>query len=325
MAKRKYSRNRMSKIEPAVMTITLATPNTSAGATSNNYFDLSQIASIVNRRFYRQGLNWAVAGFKFSSLQTGQINVSKLPNTWVTSNAWEKTFRLWNKQLTDTLEEAGNQSARARFSDFKIYADQTHRSAGVLANLLPKDASGNQALPGEWNPSHIVLPNTAADASGSDVDPTEYTLHMVGNDGAGGKGMIRGYQNSRSYPQSPDPVAPVMSSPNNWMSVMFDDGHANENILDNAQTENDELPYPQTTYPGGATTLPGLQWHDLIQIYPTSISTNVGIVHGKGGNFPCGLVRVDWTPSEVSANLVIQVDLVPGNHRGYLAEPMTEM
>ena len=44
----------------------------------------------------------------------------------------------------------------------------------------------------------------------------------------------------------------------------------------------------------------------------------------KGGNFPCGLVRFDWTP-ETTSNIVIQIDLVPGNHRGYLCEPMTEM
>lgn len=45
----------------------------------------------------------------------------------------------------------------------------------------------------------------------------------------------------------------------------------------------------------------------------------------KGGNFPCGLICVDWTPAGESANIIIQIDMIPGSHRGYLCEPMTEM
>ena len=55
MAKRKSNRKttRTNKIEPSEMTLTFATPSTTAGTTTNNYVDLSQVASLVNRRFYR--------------------------------------------------------------------------------------------------------------------------------------------------------------------------------------------------------------------------------------------------------------------------------
>ena len=53
MAKRNYSKR--SKIEPAVMTLTFATPGSGA---ARSYIDLSQVASLVNRRFYRQGINF---------------------------------------------------------------------------------------------------------------------------------------------------------------------------------------------------------------------------------------------------------------------------
>ena len=79
MAKRSYSR-KGSKIQPAVQTFTFVSEVT--GPT----IDLSQCASLMNRRFYRQGINWAVAGFKFASESPGRITVSKLPNTWVMSN-----------------------------------------------------------------------------------------------------------------------------------------------------------------------------------------------------------------------------------------------
>ena len=63
MAKRKYSAMKRNKIEPSVLTLTFATPGSGA---ARSYIDLSQVASLVNRRFYRQGINWAVAGFKLA-------------------------------------------------------------------------------------------------------------------------------------------------------------------------------------------------------------------------------------------------------------------
>ena len=56
MARRRTSR---SKIQPAVMTMTFASSESGA---STEFIDLSQVASLMNRRFYRQGINWAVAG-----------------------------------------------------------------------------------------------------------------------------------------------------------------------------------------------------------------------------------------------------------------------
>ena len=77
-------------------------------------------------------------------------------------------------------------------------------------------------------------------------------------------------------------------------------------------------------YPGGANQLDGLEWHDTVNIFEANATFGIGTQRMKGGLFPCGLICFDWTPDE-AANLVIQVDLVPGHHRGYLCEPMTEM
>ena len=102
MAKRSYSK-RSKKIEPSVMRLTFTGLNVppAAGGVSGGlaaHIDLSQVASLVNRRFYRQGINWAVAGFKLVSTPgTGSIQMNKLPNTWVMSNAWEKGMLLGRK------------------------------------------------------------------------------------------------------------------------------------------------------------------------------------------------------------------------------------
>jgi hypothetical protein len=104
-------------------------------------------------------LNWAVGSINVftrsvSSLQ-GQILLQKLPDTWVMSNAWEKSFRAWQRMNKEALEEAP--STKPKFLDFKVYADDAHHEVGGDANLLPNNAqvtaagvtTTNVASPGE--------------------------------------------------------------------------------------------------------------------------------------------------------------------------------
>ena len=157
MAKRLYTK-KGNKIQPSAMTLAFTIP-APGGVVS--YIDLSQVASLVNRRFYRQGINWAVAGFKVltDAGVTGSVKIAKLPNTWVMSNAWEKGFRVWQRMNNKALEEA--ESVRPKFLDFKIYADFTHAQSGVGANLLPVNASGvaGTYAPGEWEMSKYAQPD----------------------------------------------------------------------------------------------------------------------------------------------------------------------
>ncbi len=325
-----------NKIQPAVQTLTFSIPNDASN--SRSYIDLSQCASIINRRFYRQGINWAVAGFKVSAGSAGVVNIVKLPNTWVTSNAWEKSFRAWDRQQKEDLDEAGAESGMAKFRDFKVFMEPNHVDKYLLSgnnlnltNLLPYFVDAAAApvgtAGGEWEPSQIVVPNTTADASGSLVLPREYLLHMVGvnNNGGFSRGILEGYADSRAYPQSPDPVAPDLGGGDNWLRDMFNVGDDNSEVIRNATDKNDELPYPQVDYPGGETQMAGLQPHDYVTIFETNATNGIGIQRLKGGNFPCGLIGIDWYPSQGTTNLTLQIDLVPGNHRGYLCEPMTEM
>jgi hypothetical protein len=319
----------MKKVEPAVQTLLFNTASTLPGNTTTSYIDLSQVASVVNRRFYRQGINWAVSGIKVLASGQSGITVYKLPETWACSNAWEKAFRSWQKQQDEALDEAGGQSMKARFNDFKIFADTDHVSAGFANNLRPKNIAAGVAVDynlGNWEPSKIVLPNVNPDASGSEVEPAQRFLHMVGINVNGGssRGIIEGYADSRSYPQSPDPVGPDIADVDNWMARMFDSGNDMEEVLENATLRNDTLPYDQNDYPNGQNNAPGLQLHDFDTITSTTIG---GMTRIKGGMFPCGLIRIDHevASTQIAHNLALIIDLVPGSHRGYLCEPMTEM
>jgi hypothetical protein len=344
MARRKSTRG--SKIQPAVQTLSFVTPGSGA---ANVYIDLSQAASLANRRFYRQGINWAVAGIKVISLQPGSVNVYKLPNTWVMSNAWEKSFRAWTKMNNEAMQEA--ESVRPKFLDFKIYMDADQHQAGFGGNLLPLSPFGGVATGGEWESAKVFVPEpyNTVPASGTD---TMNTLEMIavgssypGASAATGHdavSLIEGYAASRALPNLLDPNTPTDAedtagpTPENWLSAIFNEGTTQTaDVLDELTNENNLAPYPfegspgivDTMYPGGANQMSGVQWHDSVQIFSSSgvAAAGVGTQRVKGGNFPCGLVRLDWAPDDVNANLIIQVDLIPGNHRGYLCEPMTEM
>lgn len=310
----KYRRGK--KIEPALMTMTFPTPDTVGGAYT---LDLSQVASILNRRFYRQGIAWVVDSFKFASTSTGAVAISKIPMNWVSTGAWKKAESAWRRQQDDALENLDDPEP-ARFRDFKIFMDDVHVTAGIAGNLIPIDALGNQFALGEWQESQIVIPNDGAPGV-----TNEYALHMVGaNVGTASKGLIVGYANSRNMPHSPDPVQPTPLD-NNFYNSMFDVGGDNDDVINNATDRNDDLPYNQATYPGEVGNGPGLEYHDIVQLYASSAGVgNIGVQRGKGGMFPCGLIRFNWTP-DTSANLVIQVNLVPGTHRGYLCEKMQEL
>ena len=342
---RKYSaKKRMSKIEPAQLTLTFATATIPVGPTVSNYIDLSQVASLVNRRFYRQGINWAVAGFKFITPAgfAGQISVNKLPNTWVMSNAWEKGFRSWQRMNNEALEEA--ESVRPRFLDFKIFADVTHHALGIGANLLPVSVNdhitGDTALAGEWESSKFRIPigpTQPGVTTDVEVIATGASYPGAGASGKNAVSLIEGYAASRGLPDVLDPNTPDDSAdadgvtPENWLSALFNQGTEQiEEVLTDMITENNLAPYPfendgvstDTQYPGGANQLIGLQIHSIENVTGTTIG---GTTRIKGGNFPCGLINIDATNIGSTANIVIEIDLVPGSHRGYLCEPMTEM
>jgi len=319
---RRRKKSRSSKLD-SVMTIPFALTGKGEEATST--IDISQCASLVNRRFYRQGLEWAVAGFTVLSDDQGTINVQKLPDTWMCDNGYTKAYHAWKRQQDDAIEEAGAESAVAAFRDFKVHMDVTHVTAGFANNLLPVGYGGVGYPIGEWEASNIVVPNVIPDASGSTVDPTEYMLHTVGvNNNAGvSRGIIEGYADSRAYPQSPDPVSPGLDSDNNWLRDMFDVGNDSSEIVDNAIDTNDQLPYDQVNYPGGETIAPVLEISDQAIASATTIGGKSSL---KGSNYKCGLIRVlhDFpVPSSGVPNIVLLLHLVPGNHRGYLAERMT--
>ena len=353
---------RSKKTEPSILrfnlalfTLSLATPS------ATSHIDLSQIASILNRRFYRQGINWAVQSIEHQAqsddgqpVGNGLVSVYKLPDTWVMSNAWEKAFRTWQRMNNEALEET--ESVRPRFLDFKIFANDTHHAAGAAANLLPYSATGAGATAGEWKYSKITIPDNEPGGVSDPGGCTDFDMIATGANypgvspttGLDAVSLIEGYAASRGLPPVTDPnvpddaddVGPDTSNPQNWLSSVFTEGtEQTEDVLDRMMGENNLAPYPfegatvggavitDTMYPNGANQLNGLHAHDIQYITGTSIGGRTNL---QGGMFPAGLMEIQTTvafPAQSAQNVFqgLWITLVPGDHRGYLCEPMTEM
>ena len=212
--KKSRKMQRSNKIEPSVQTLSFLTTPTAGTAT--DYIDLSQVASLINRRFYRQGINWAVAGFKFLRPAgfEGSVRICKLPNTWVMSNAWEKGMRAWSRMNNEALAET--ESVRPRFLDFKIYADAQHHQAGYGNNLLPiSSVAPGTYLPGEWSPSKITHPLAAGATEGAVIEEEIIAVGQsfpgVAATGFNAVSLIEGYAASRGLPNIADPNTPKRS------------------------------------------------------------------------------------------------------------------
>ena len=152
--------------------------------------------------------------------------------------------------------------------------------------------------------------------------------------------MINGYANSRALPNLIDPNVPsdvtdiAGATPENWLGAIDNEGTTQDIGVILEATIQDQPPYPyendgnstDTQYPGGRNQLPALEIHDRALISTTTIGNRTML---DGGMFPCGLMEINWinfnASTEAPLEVFLEIQMVPGTHRGYLAEPMTEM
>ena len=331
MARSKKRSRSMKKIEPAVTSMFFSMPlNDGAEPTPGpiaKFIDISQCASLVNRRFYRQGLNWAVGGFRLhtNGTTTGTVNIYKIQSTWMASNAWMKSYALWNQMNDQVLDN--QPSIKPRYHDFKIHMDNDHVNNQFVQNLIPynEDKLGTQTefVQGEWTRSLLEMPNTDAAGLPSPGETKPYALKMHGYDSSNSKALIQGYADSRAVPTLDDPTTQA-DADTGWMKLLLDSGQSFDDIAANLQSIGEDMPYSQLLYPGARGNAEDPSVHAICNISQTTVGGTTGAV---GGSFQCGLIKIVSNlvdPSAASA-FELELILVPGPHRGYLCVPMQDV
>ncbi len=309
---------------------------TSDGTNSQTaHIDLAQCLSLVNRRFYRQGMQYAIDGLELHSSDVVQVNISRLPDTWVLASAWEKCMRAWMRQQDEALDMADKESLKARYRDFKIHMDELHMIATFASNKLPFGVPDLSALPADvhydWDPSQIVIPN-----DGAVGNTTERYFHMIGADSAApgvSAGMIHAYAESRSRPQSFDPntVGPS-SNLGGVLGEMFDVGDDDSDVIQNARTHNFATPYPtgyfstSEYYPGGSVMIDNLQLETIMNVRATAPAGTTGAALGTtfapGFLANCGLIQVQLSAFSDTDIVYLRIGVAPGDYKGVAARSM---
>ncbi len=343
MARRKARIPQGKKLQPSVKTLAFNFQQGGEGG-GTDYIDLSQCASLVNRRFYRQGLNWAVAGFTFITTGgSGNITIQKIPDTWVASNSWHKGFAAWNDMQQKALEDA--ESIKPKFNDFKVYMDAGHHNAGVGNNLIPVDETGTPFVLGTWDMSNMIIPDDTIVGNTRDREIIWTGENYPGAapvSGLNAVSLIEGYAASRGLPDIRDPNAPTDAgdaegvTPQNWIAALDNEGiDQDAEVLQDMLTENIQAPYPfengpdpaggvftDTQYPGGANQAPGVEIHDVVGVSATTVGN---VTKMGGGNFQGGLIKVFNNLVGGTGAQVLLVHLVPGHHRGYMCQKMQDV
>lgn len=292
--------------------------------------DVSQSVSMLSRKRYRQGLEWAVSGIRVNSPQACQITIATLPQTWSCAQAWKTSFRAWRK-MRHNAEDGMTVDTEARYADFKIAFDDAQSFSGdpqYAPLMLPYGTvSDPSAVVYDWTKSNFTWPDD------SDMAGAERTAHMIGDDASiRSFGMIHNYANLRKRPQQEDPNVPELGR-GSVLTSLFDYGGDADPILGDITIENSEPPYyvgldtsEEEFYPGGKNYR--ADWYSnhisVSNVYSSGAGTS-GNGFIPGFTAYCGLIRVAIGGPVSLANIGIYLDLLPGGHDGYMARPMQDV
>lgn len=314
------------------------------------YIDVAQVHALGNRFAVRQGHQFMVESIEIGCVGGASFSATiyRLPSHWPAINAWEKSFHHWDEQQRDMADEAGTESRRARYRDFKVFFDATHAQSGVGANLIPSGFSVTAPASGgyDWSPAQVVVPNDG----GVPGNTQEYYLHMLGPDQSvtnNSKGLINAYAESRARPLNDDPnIVDVTSG--GLFGEMVDVGETANDLTDNWSLENDQPPYlldvdtAQEFYPGGS--LQGIGpldgggiTHPGVMVDVLSIGASQNFNSDTCGSFvaPCGLIKVEYratgvnplsppTPGMPPMTFWLKLRMSPGYYKGLAAQSMQE-
>jgi len=301
-------------MQPAQTVLMYSVPN------GTSYIDIAAGLSQVNRRAYRQGMEYAVGKvvFAYAANPAAILNVSlsclTAGDTYSVHNAWTKAYAHWIAQQRTARRLIG-QSAKPTWEDFKVFLDDAHR-LGTRLGVLAGD--GGAVGTGEWDYSRLIWEE-------DDATWHEVYMHLIGGDvSTTDWGLILGYQQSRATVQPEDPELPDEFSTNMYAMLAADENLVADEVAQNMEDENDEPPYDHDDYPGSDTNSDS-PW--LQEFAFASTTLPVGTVPGFVAQ--CGLIKLELGARAVAdgsatgaPETLVQVHVVPGNYKGVAAFPM---
>jgi hypothetical protein len=284
------------------------------------FIDIGLGLSAINRKFYRAGVYYYVNSIEVYNNSTGVVDIHTIPDTWVTKNAWNRGFQLFQK-MNAMVDPPISNIGRPKYHDFKVYMSDLHRTTGSLSPSL-HGINGAHAIhsPDEWAYSRFV----SADDDGDAVQQADdFYVHMVGPHNGNAQNwqsvsLIKSYAESRQFPV--DDGLPVIDLGNEAQSdplmniFDFSSEEQMNDIVANLESDNDQTPYNAGFYVGESA--------NAMQ-HVARIGTEVGVGRvGRASGFcaPLGLICVDPSGLPPEDNFRIVLNLAVGTYHGVYAE-----
>ena len=281
---------------------------------STQYIDIALALSAVNRKFARQGVYYYVNSVEIYNNETGVVDLHTAPDNWVTKNAWNRGFKLFQKMnsLVDDVSGIG----RPKYHDFKVYLNSLHQSTGsTQPSLHGINGAQTPLVSDEWKYSEFV----SADDDGDGTQQADnFTVHLLGghtgtSDNWTSVGLIKSYAESRTTVAQETPNDYPVDTTDPLMNVFdFSSEEQMNDIIEGLRDDNDRPPYQLTVYPGETTN--SLQ-------HVARIGTEVGVGRvGRASGFcaPFGLICVD--PHGIDSAFRVVLNLAVGTYHGVYAE-----
>lgn len=305
----------MPKREPAQLHLAYDVP---AG---QSYIDLARDLSRVNRRLYKQGMTYKIQNIQLLGAAVGtkttdvtSIGFYTISNSYMAHNAWKKAKETWEQMQNDFADGQGSR-LKGKWSDFKIYLDDSH-AGGTTLDVVAGDGAAYAG--GEWIYSNFVY-----DDAGTARSPS---IHMIGtstDDSA--IGLIQAYGDSRNYPGTDPSNLSAMQS--GFYAQFHGVGDTDDELGQDLRDDNDLPPYDADGYPGGDTNA------DAPALMGMAVVTAIRPLSSvRGFDVPCGLLKLNLFESQLDGssqyelttgpNHQLLITLAPGDYRGVSAVPM---
>jgi len=320
-----------SKVASTTRKMIFHRDDTSIDANANpEYVDIAKELSKLNRRSYRQAMNYAVENIKITkgTNPAGTYILLGVPKLWTVDNATTKIYNLWMEQRREVLKL--NPDLKAKWSDFKVFLDTQHKAAWLQNNLrqtyIDVDGNGQHVPDGEWDPSKLTFPEIS-----HGTGPTNVPMHIVGDNIPAGDlshntdsiGIVHEYMNTKSKVLTPDPTPMVTDPEDGLYNLMASHDQISETSLQNVMEHNDQPPYNRDVMAGDGSfpildILAYARFNDYGNTNPTYTEFNTGPLV-----VPFGLIKFLWVPDEphlVNPAPTIEITVAPGKYKGVLAE-----
>jgi hypothetical protein len=214
------------------------------------------------------------------------------------------------------LSEAQAGITAGKYSDFKVFLNNAH---GV-GTLMPVDSESVAIPSGEWDYTTLVSEDKdwsdPSVLSNANMASDKFELQIVGDAHVAGTGanqdkwsrisLIKSWLDSRAEPEDDQPVVPAALS-TDPLANLFDEVDANDDILDEINSEGDRPPYDEDVIfgshagPGSSRNLQRMALAHTSSANPT--------VRFAGFSAICGLVQVKLTASD-SGQVEILMDVL---------------